>query len=201
VLRQAYGFTVYTQLLKYLESQVAISFPGFNKYAKYSVSAVSAKLVAMVLEAPLTLLKTRVERLSNRTTSQEIKLIIQDPLRDSLRGLGSSIVRESIYTFFHYNTFRFLKDSIFGEQLGLNSTFVPAFFAGVVAITASQPFEVIRSQVSLNKLNESIFSYTLRYFRQNGYKGFFLGFVPRLVRKPINSGICWTVYEAFRTLE
>ena len=80
-------------------------------------------------------------------------MIMGNPFRDSLRGLGSSLVRESCYTFFHYNTFRYLKDSFFPENFDMDSTFFSAFFAGIVAITVSQPFEVIRSQVSLNRLN------------------------------------------------
>lgn len=48
VARQAYGFTVYTQLLARLENQMANAFPNFNKVYHYSVSSVTAKLIAMV---------------------------------------------------------------------------------------------------------------------------------------------------------
>lgn len=46
-----------------------------------------------------------------------------------------------------------LKDDIFKNSLNIEATFVPAFVAGVVAITVSQPFEVLRSQISINKLS------------------------------------------------
>lgn len=201
VVRQAYGFTLYTTMLRHYESHLSSIFPKINKYVNYSISAVSAKLVAMIFQAPITLLKTRIEKISSASIMEEINIIMKNPMRDSLRGLGSSLVRQSIYTFFHYNTFRYLKDSILMEQYNTNSTFIPAFVAGVVAITVSQPFEVIRSQVSLNRLNESIFSFSLKYFRQHGARGYFYGFLPRLVRKPINSGICWTIYEALHHAE
>ena len=196
VIRQAYGFTLYTTMLKQYESHMLTTFPNINKYVNYSISAVSAKFVAMVFEAPLTLLKTKVERISSRNTMEELRTIFNNPMKDCLRGLGSSLVREGIYTFFHYNTFRFLKDSVMRDHYSTESTFIPAFVAGIVAITVSQPFEVIRSQVSLNRLNESIFNFSIKYFRQHGIKGYFYGFLPRLLRKPINSGICWTIYEA-----
>lgn len=100
-----------------------------------------------------------------------------------------------MYTLFHYTTYRYIKDYIFLETYGVKTTFVPAFVAGVVAITVSQPFEVIRNKVSLHNLKESFMHFLKRYYRKHGARGFFFGFVPRLVRKPINSGISWSLYE------
>jgi hypothetical protein len=82
-----------------------------------------------------------------------------------------------------------------------HSTFIPAFVAGVVAITVSQPFEVIRSQISLRKFNGSVLKFAGKQWRELGIRGFFIGFLPRLLRKPINSGICWSFLEWSRTLE
>ena len=64
-----------------------------NKYVNYSLSAVFAKLIAMIFEAPLTLLKTRMEKLSHYTIMDEIKIIMKSPLKESTKGLGSSIAR------------------------------------------------------------------------------------------------------------
>lgn len=64
--RQAFGFILYTQFLQRNEQFITQQFPHLNKYFNYSVSSVTAKLIAMVFEAPLTLLKTRVERISSR---------------------------------------------------------------------------------------------------------------------------------------
>jgi solute carrier family 25 protein 38 len=86
-------------------------------------------------------------------------------------------------------------------MLQTEATFIPAFAAGIVAITVSQPFEVLRNHISLNKGNEAALSIAHRYFSQTGFRGFFIGFVPRLVRKPINSGICWTILESLRSQE
>lgn len=118
---------------------------------------------------------------------------MRSPVQEYVKGLGSSLGREAVYTLFHYTTYRYLKDDLFQGKLQQELTFIPAFIAGVVAITVSQPFEVLRSQVSLSKGNESMMMLTTRCFRQFGLKGFFFGYVPRLVRKPINSGICWSI--------
>jgi hypothetical protein len=60
VTRQAYGFTLYTQLLTRLENKISRSYPELHKIFNYSFSSLLAKFTAMVFEAPLTLLKTRV---------------------------------------------------------------------------------------------------------------------------------------------
>jgi hypothetical protein len=47
----------------------------------------------------------------------EMQKLLRSPVRDYTRGLGTSIAREGFYTFFHYNTYRYLKDDVFMEKL------------------------------------------------------------------------------------
>jgi solute carrier family 25 protein 38 len=126
---------------------------------------------------------------------------MRSPLKEYTRGLGTSLAREGLYTLFHYNIYRFLKDDIFQKKFNRTTTFVPAFVAGLAAITVSQPFEVLRNKISLNNFQGSVWIFVGKYFREAGPRGFFVGFVPRLLRKPINSGICWTILESLRRLE
>lgn len=66
VIRQGYGFTIYTSIISYLNKELD-NISSINKYYKYSISAFVGKMIAMFFEAPLTLLKTRVEVVSNTT--------------------------------------------------------------------------------------------------------------------------------------
>ena len=172
-----------------------------NKFFKYSMSAVFAKYIAMVFESPLTLMKTRLEANPLSSISQELKIILENPVKEIKKGIGSTLAREGFYSLFHYNTYRLLKDDIFMNELGIETTFIPAFFAGVVAITMSQPFEVLRSKVALAKDSTSIKKIFMEIWRANGWKSFFIGYLPRLMRKPINSGICWTIIENGKKVE
>lgn len=61
VIRQAYGFTIYTNLIQIFNTKIETDVPFMNKFFKYSLSSVSAKFIAMIFEAPLTLMKTRLE--------------------------------------------------------------------------------------------------------------------------------------------
>lgn len=72
--------------------------------------------------------------------------------------------------------------------------FMSAFAGAVIALTFSQPFEVIRSKVSIC-LDLSVWECGRGIWVEQGWRGFVVGFGPRLLRKPINSGICWTLME------
>jgi hypothetical protein len=112
------------------------------------------------------------------------------------KGYKATIAREGVFSLIHYTSYRFLKDDFFLGHLGISSTFCPAFLAGVLAITISQPFEVIRSRVSL-AAGLSTLDCARTIALKQGWRGFFVGYMPRLCRKPINSGICWSILETF----
>ena len=48
VVRQAYGFTIYTNLIEVFNQKITTDIPLMNKFIKYSLSAVSAKYIAMI---------------------------------------------------------------------------------------------------------------------------------------------------------
>lgn len=66
VIRQAYGFTIYTGVISFLNQKLDY-YTSINKYYRYSIAALVGKMSAMVFEAPLTLLKTRMEVVSDST--------------------------------------------------------------------------------------------------------------------------------------
>lgn len=139
VLRQGYGFTIYTSMLKGMNKRLD-QFSNVNKYYRYSIAAFVSKWAAMAFEAPLTLLKTRVEMLNSSSIRSELSEILKKPKETLCKGLNATLVRESIYSLLHYTTYRFLKDDIFKSTLGVETAFAPAFLAGAVAISFSQPF-------------------------------------------------------------
>ena len=53
--------------------------PDLGKYYKYSIAAVSGKSLAMLFEAPITLLKTRVEIVNAESMKLEIAKILLNP--------------------------------------------------------------------------------------------------------------------------
>lgn len=104
-------------MLSRFENHFSKTYPSTNKFIKYSLSAVPAKLAAMIFEAPLSLLKTRVECMNSNSILEEVKYIMKRPTQEYAKGLGSSLGREAIYTLFHYSTYRYLKDDLFKQKL------------------------------------------------------------------------------------
>jgi len=81
VMRQALGFTLYTRILSRLEKTISKRYPDLNKFYNYSFSSVFARFTAMIFEAPLTLLKTRVELMSSPSILVEVKRMMVSPLK------------------------------------------------------------------------------------------------------------------------
>ena len=135
--------------------------------------------------------------ISSSSIQQEFCQIMKNPKAEMCKGLKATLARETIFSMVHYNMYRFLKDDLFLEKMKIDATFLPAFLAGAFAITVSQPLEVVRSMVSFTgqiSMTECIRS----IWMNQGWRGFFVGFIPRLCRKPINSGICWTIMESVK---
>ena len=151
----------------------------------------------MLFEAPLTLLKTRVEVVSSSSIKQEMMEILKNPKKEMCKGLKATLARETLFSLVHYNSYRFLKDDIFMHKFNMDTAFFPAFLAGVFAISVSQPLEVVRSMVSF-KGEITMTECFQKVWAKQGWRGFFVGFIPRMCRKPINSGICWTIMETVK---
>jgi len=46
---------------------------------------------------------------------------------------------------------------------------------------------------------QNAFNIITQIYKEQGMIGFYNGIFPRLLRKPINSGITWGIYEFLRT--
>ena len=138
VIRQGYGFTIYTTVIDVLGSYLE-SLTNVNKYYRYSIAALTGKSVAMLFEAPLTLIKTRLEVVSSNSLKKEVSEILKNPRHNFSKGLNATLARELVYSFLHYNMYRFFKDDVLKGKFNTDLAFLPAFLAGTIAITVSQP--------------------------------------------------------------
>ncbi|KAL4507013.1 hypothetical protein ABPG72_001806 [Tetrahymena utriculariae] len=208
--RQALGFSIYSQILEELndiskqnEKSYLKSTP---KYIKTAFIAGLSKVIAIVITCPLIVLKTRLELVVvNKKTSlfKEVKMIIAE--KGYFRGLNGVISRELSFSVFQYTTFQFLKQVFDDNQLFQGNTFVAPYAAGILGVILSQPFEVVRNRMMIQDSNlPSIYRYTgllngfSQIYKLEGCQGFFNGLIPRLVRKPINTGISWGIYELLK---
>ena len=202
-LRQSFGFGLYsffTTEFIILSKKIA---PEYNKYLMYSFSAATAKILALLTTTPLVLLKTRQEILTyqNSLISIARNVMIRDSFKGFFKGTSSLFYRETIYSLLHYGLYRYLQDNISRKETWIEKL-IPAISAGVIALLVSHPFEVIRNRI---QSDDSVLDDAKRYknvrhaikkiHKIEGIKGFFRGLVPRLLRRPLNSGVTWMTYD------
>ena len=91
MVRQAYGFAIYTSIINAINQHLSTTN---YKFWQYSTAAIVGKIIAMTLESPLTLLKTRREIISSRKTiSEEITSLMKNPKEYLTKGLYSTLAR------------------------------------------------------------------------------------------------------------
>ena len=210
-VRQSLGFGLYSFFLTELNERVvnkATSTSGSFIYFFYGLSASITKIGAVSLTSPLGLLKTRKEVIAKGSNQSSLSIarevIASENLKGLYRGTTPILFREALYSFAHYSTYQMLKNDFKDKINSTVNSFVSPFIAGVIALTISHPFEVIRNRMQANNkyLEDSkIYSGPLealkKIYKNEGVYGYFTGFIPRLFRKPINSGITWLLYDLF----
>lgn len=119
-------------------------------------------------------LKRRFDEGSNSSVSRS-SVEIEERHRTKLHGYPSEIGSTKSFT-------RRLQDS------SLRGTAIAAFFAGVVATTVTQPFDVWRTHLHLGRQG------TLKY------NIMFTGLGPRILKRSMSSALIWGIYEMISDL-
>jgi Mitochondrial carrier protein len=199
-LKQAFGFGTYVFLLDKMNKFINTEEKMW-KYISYMFTSGVSKGSAIFLTAPFLLLKTRMELIDHSHTSylSILKDVIhKHGVKGLFQGFNSILGRDLSYTIFHYGMYQYLRDEVFtSSKSNAFISGVPAFIAGVIANLVSQPFEVVRNLVQADRqmVDAGVVSNLARIYKKEGVRGFFKGALPRLIRKPVNSGITWMVYE------
>lgn len=68
--------------------------------------------------------------------------------------------------------------------------------AGMTASTITQPFDMLKTRMQLKpSIYKTLAQSAKKVYLEEGLMGFFDGISVRLIRKPLNSAISWTIYE------
>lgn len=89
-----------------------------------------------------------------------------------------------------------LKDSV-GSCDNSKATFLCGLFAGLLASLATQPFDVLKTNVQLhNSSAAGYLSTSVAIFQRRGIRSFFAGMAPRVMRRSLMSALSWTLFES-----
>jgi solute carrier family 25 folate transporter 32 len=184
----------------------------------YAASAAGAGVTTTMATAPIWVLKTRMLS-SDRGTAgaytnmwQGVKHVwATDGLRGFWRGAGISLVGNThgAVQFAFYDPFKRLwKRHVEGgrvlesgkeEKMGTTATLVISSGSKIVAGTVTYPYQVLRSKLQTydaeERFGKGIRGVMAKTWRENGWKGFYSGLSPSLVRVLPATWVTFLVYE------
>ncbi|XP_065065775.1 mitochondrial glycine transporter-like [Rhopilema esculentum] len=164
----------------------------------------TARSVAGVSLLPITVVKTRYESgiFDYRGVSSALVSIWKsEGVKGLFSGCAATVARDApfsgLYLMF-YNKAKELSRKGFGEkELNTNLHFMCGISAGVLASVATQPADVVKTQMQLYPFRyKSTIDCVIIVVKNNGPSGLFRGTLPRCIRRTLMAALTWTVYES-----
>jgi len=199
--------SVYFHFLELFSKPVA-SFQ-FNQRINDFVTSSSARIISTLMINPLTMLKTRMELPGDQFNYKGVydgvsKVYKKEGFKAFFKGAGACMFRDVPFAGLYYTLLNYSKEHLskFGVQASAN-TIVSGMVAGLIATTATHPFELIRThlQVSSNEgpagAQKGIFRGLYEIQKSEGTLGLFKGLQARLMRKPLSNALTFTFFEIF----
>jgi len=173
----------------------------------------SRTLTTLVIN-PVNVIKTRFEVVgsAHNGIGQAIKSVYnKNGLKGFYKGILPTIMRDVPYSGLQYSSYRFCMET-WGKYVSPNknaydSALVVSMMGGlssVFAVLITYPFDNIRvrfqthDMVQSNQPAPSLSTLVRQVYKDEGLKGFYLGYVPRLMKKGASSALSWVVYEKLR---
>ncbi|KAI7870237.1 mitochondrial carrier domain-containing protein [Spinellus fusiger] len=142
------------------------------------VSGAAARGSVGYIMMPITVVKIRFESnfYNYKSISDAFSSIIKnDGFRGLFSGYGATFIRDAPFA-----------------AINLSS----GVAAGATATCVTQPFDMLKTRMQLKPfIYKNLVQSAKKVFMEEGIIGFFDGISVRLIRKPLNSAISWTIYE------
>lgn len=197
-------FTVQASLMQLPRSGETLSLMG--------IGAVS-RAASVIVCCPISVIKTRMEgtdAAKGRTLS--IMRVARDIHQSNgisgfYRGLIASLIKDVPYSSFYLLLYARAKPvfvSSLPDDLGhICGPFMAAFTSASLITTALQPVEVIKTRLQLATSGDIMTQHTVRtisasILASSGWRGFFAGLVPRVLRRGLATAWSWTMFETIQ---
>ncbi|GBN72280.1 Mitochondrial glycine transporter [Araneus ventricosus] len=200
IMRCVPGVGMYFSSLHWLQTNYGSEDPSPVESICFGVLARSFAGATLL---PVTVLKTRYESgvyAYNSLSEALCKIYRLEGRKGLFSGLVPTLLRDApfsgIYLMFYTQTKKMVPSSVRENVLNVPINFGCGVVAGILASAITQPADVIKTKMQLypQKYNTAPVAVTL-VFKDNGFRGFFIGMVPRVVRRTLMAAMAWTVYE------
>lgn len=175
------------------------------------MNAACSRVITTLIVNPVTVVKTRFEVVGNnqyKSIFDALKSITQkEGLKGFYKGITSTIMRDVPYSGLQYSSYRFCMDmcSKYGIDNPYKSPLIVSFFGGISAVFAvmmTYPFDNMRVRYQCNDqanaVQPNVLTMMSQIYRDEGLKGFYHGYLPRIMKKGVSSALSWVVYEKLR---
>ena len=180
---------------------------------KEAIAGTFAGVVGTVLGFPLDTIKTRMQVVHSPSFVTTAKDILNDGgIASFYRGVASPLVALTILNTLNFSSYAFFKKEIgimreieageFEVRIGLAAACV-----GPLSSMISTPFELIKTQMQLNKKNsvcsavyKNSFECSISVLGQHGIRGLYVGHGVNTLREIVFLSIYFTVYEHIKSI-
>jgi len=201
-----------------LENMTSLFRNGSDQRISHMASLVcgsSSRALVTAIMVPVTVVKTRFEGLNHqyKSTPHALKMIYnQEGVRTLYSGLVPTILRDVPFSGIYYLCYEDLKIRLAFLNIGRTFANITAgFLAGVVATAITHPTDVIKTKLQLPIQNLTDNGKTLSkrpglvqmftIIKENeGIRGLYKGFLPRLIRRPLLTALTWAIYEEMKIM-
>jgi len=179
-------------------------FPGTTPSPLQSVAlGVFARCMSGVALIPMTVVKTRFESGVygyNSIGSALREIYRTEGFRGMTCGLVPTLFRDApfsgLYFMFYTQTKQMVPQDLLKTNYSAPIHFTCGITAGILASVVTQPADVLKTKMQLypSKFN-GLWSVVIYVHSKYGFKGYFKGMVPRMLRRTMMAAMAWTVYE------
>lgn len=162
-----------------------------------------ARTLSVVTLIPVTVVKTRFEsgEFPYKNMGVALRSIWRaEGLRGLTCGLMPTLMRDTpfsgIYLMFYTKLKNSISNDLLNGDLQAPIQFSCGITAGILASIVTQPADVIKTKMQLYpQVYPDIRSVAFTLHKKYGFKGYFKGLMPRMLRRTLMAAMAWTVYE------
>ncbi|XP_034933979.1 mitochondrial glycine transporter-like isoform X2 [Chelonus insularis] len=163
---------------------------------------IAARTLSGSLLIPITVIKTRFESgvYKYQSMGEALRLIYKyEGVRGLSSGLVPTLLRDAPYSGLYlmfYTQLKTISDRSCDGKQYIVMHFGCGITAGILASIVTHPADVVKTKMQLysHEFN-SLHNGVVFIYKKYGYKGFFKGMVPRMLRRTLMTAMAWTVYE------
>jgi solute carrier family 25 (mitochondrial S-adenosylmethionine transporter), member 26 len=191
----------------YLAPYHVVANKTINDGLIHMVGATLGEIAACSVRVPSEVIKQRVQISQFATSWQALRYILRKEHGEGIwlglyRGWGTTIMREIPFTIIQFPLYEYLKklwaDRTDREKVTPKEGAVCGSIAGGVAAGLTNPLDVLKTRLMLNKTRVSAGTLLATIIREEGYPALIKGIGPRVMWISAGGAVFLGVYEVAR---